>query len=524
MKNVKTRGPQHLLFVALVVWGIVLAGTRILSPIGMADSIWPGHATFLVPVSHDLSKIDSALSLAGIDSYIGAATARFKYNDFGPLSTVKLSDLESRFDRRDPRLDPYMQSVTNYFHAESEGQAYHVIYVPGDAAILMNRVEPIMREQGVQFLSADTGTPDSGGVPFLVMCAVLGSAFVSRRRAPFVLAAGLPLIVATLRTEDPFSAVAGLLFYLTWVMSFPGIMQAWGAGLGSGLLSAPDTRHGARFRHLVVYMGTAAVVAFVVVLRYSPQALLSLVLSVVAVATAAGAELAVEQRRVAVREHGSFEPIAILPRRLRPRTLPRELYLAPLGALLVVLVVLLVPAANSESTLSIPLLPQPLSTTDGYETVSIKRDEKQLPTIEDYLAHRAFQEAFMYGWDFRLPDIGEVVRIPEFERNNGRIERKDRVVFSFDEDWIAGELDAIGENGTIGIESMLQAAGSPNGVEYRPVRHVYWARSELIHAVIPVVLLLLVPVALRLAALFPTFDTGGRVAQLLYKRRNIEVV
>jgi len=487
----------------------------------MADSIWPGHATFLVSASHDLSEIDSALSLAGIDSYIGAATTRFRYNDFGQLSTIKLSDLESRFDRRDPRLDPYMQRVPNYFHAESEDQAYHVIYVPGDAAILMSRVEPIMQAQGVQFLNADTGDPDSGGVPILVMCAVLGSAFLSRRRAPFVLAAGLPLIAATLRTEDPFSAVAGLLFYLTWVMSFPGIMQAWDAGLGSGLLSARDARSGARFRLLVVYMGAAAVVAFIVVLRYSPQALLSLVLSMLGVAAAAGAELALEHRRVALREHGSFEPIAILPRRLRPRTLPRELYLAPLGALVVVL---LVPAASSERQLSIPPLPQPLSTTDGYETVSNIRDAKHLPTIEDYLAHRAFQEAFMYGWDFRLPEMGEVVRIPEFERNNGRIERKDRVVFSFDEDWIAGELDAIGENGTIGIESMLQAASSPNGVEYRPVRHVYWARSELIYAVIPVVLLLLVPAALRTAALFPAFDTGGRVAQLLYKRRNIEVV
>ena len=130
----------------------------------------------------------------------------------------------------------------------------------------------------------------------------------------------------------------------------------------------------------------------------------------------------------------------------------------------------------------------------------------------------------MYGWEFRLPERGEDLLIPEFERNNGRIERRDRVAFSFDEDWIAAELDAIRENGNRGVESMLLTAGSPHGVEYRPVRHVYWARSELIRTVIPAVLLVLVPAVVHLGALFSGLETGDRVTQLFYKRRNIEVV
>lgn len=521
MKNVESRGPQQLLVLAIVVLLLALAGTRVLSPAGRGDSIWPGYATFVVHGSHDLAELSAALNSAGVHSYVGAETTRFWYNDFGPLSTVRLSDLESRFDRRDPRLDPYMQSVANYFQVQEDGEAYHVIYVPGDAARLMERIGPTMSERGVPLLNADTGVPDSALLPVFVLFAIVGSILCSRRRAPFVLAAGLPLILATLRTGDPFGTASGILVYLSWVMSYPGILSVYGAGDsgGSAFSSAAGVRAGSRF--LIVYLTVAGIVAVGIVLWYSPRTLLSLFLTLMGVAAATAAGIALERRRRAIREHGVFEPIAILPRRLRPRRLPRDLYLAPLGALLVVL---LIPAASSESELSIPALPQPVFTTEDSDLIVNSVDEQQLPTIEDYLAHRAFQQAFMYGWEFRLPERGEDLRIPEFERNNGRIERRDRVAFSFDEDWIAGELDAIRENEHLGIESLLLAAGLPNGVEYRPVRHVYWARSELIRSVVPAVLLLLVPAVLRIGAFFPTLEKGDRVTQLFYKRRNVEVV
>ncbi len=521
MKNVESRGPQQLFVLSMVVLLLVLVGTRALSPAGGGDSIWPGYATFVVHGSYDLAELSSALNSAGVHSYVGAETTRFWYNDFGPLATVKLSDLESRFDRRDPRLDPYMQSVVNYFQVQQEGETYHVIYVPGDAATLMERIGPTMQERGVPLLSADTGVPDSVLLPILVLCAVVGSILCSRSRSPFVLAAGLPLILATLRTGDPFGAAAGMLVYLAWVMSYPGILGAYGAGGSRGTAFSSASGVGVRPRFLTPYLAVAGMVASGIVLWYSPRALLGLLLTLVGVGAATTAGIAVERRRRAIREHGVFEPIAILPRRLRPRRLPRELYMAPLGALLVVL---LIPAASSESELSLPSLPQPVRTTEDSDMMVNSVDEKQLPTIEDFLAHRAFQQAFMYGWEFRLPERGEDLRIPEFERNNGRIERRDRVAFSFDEDWIAGELDAIRENQHLGIESLLLAAGLPNGVEYRPVRHVYWARSELIRSVVPAVLLLLVPAVLRIGALFPTLEKGDRVTQLFYKRRNVEVV
>ncbi|TVR85714.1 MAG: hypothetical protein EA428_15590 [Spirochaetaceae bacterium] len=521
MKNVESRGPQQLLILAILVFSLALAGTRTLSPAGLGDSIWPGFATFVVHGSYDLAELSSTLNAAGVDSYIGAETTRFWYNDFGPLSTVKLSDLESRFDQRDPRLDPYMQSVSNYFQVQQEGESYHVIYIPGDAATLMERIGPTLQERGVPLLNADTSVPDSMLLPILVFCAVLGSTIWSRRRAAFVLSAGLLLILATLGTGDPFGAAAGMLVYLSWVISYPGIMAAFGVGASEGVTFSSAARFRAQFRFLVIYLALAGIVALGMVLWYSPRALLSLLLTLAGIGAAATAGIAVEHRRRAMREHGVFEPIAILPERLRPHRLPGDLYLAPLGALLVLL---LVPVASSENEMSIPALPQPVNTAERSDMVLNSVNETQLPTIEDYLAHRAFQEAFMYGWEFRLPERGEDLSIPEFERNNGRIERRDRVAFSFDEDWIAGELEAIGENEHLGIESMLLAAGLPNGVEYRPVRHVYWARSELIRSVIPAVLLLLVPVLVRIRTVFPTIDKGDRVTQLFYKRRNIEVV
>jgi len=527
MKNVEIRGPQQLFFAALLVWLLALAGARILSPTGVADSIWPGYATFLVPSSYDLTVLDMALNAAGIESYVGAETTRFGFNDFGSRSTVKLSELESRFDRRDPRLDPYMQSVGNYFQAE--GEAYHVIYLPGDAAALVQSTETPMQEFGIPLLNADSGAPDSVLLPLLVLCAIGGATALSGRRSPFVLAAGLPLLAVTVRTGDPFAAAAGLLVYLSWAMSYPGVVGALSVGPAAGLLLSPDTRTRSGFRAQLVYLGTAVVLALVLVLWYSSQAALGVLLTLVAVGAATVAGVAFERRRVAIREHGVFEPIAILPRRLRPRRPPRDIYLAPLGALLVLL---LVPAVGSEPELSIPALPQPVNipegtvpdvnTPEGSGTVGV--DAKHLPTIEHYLAHRAFQEAFMYGWEFRLLERGEELLIPEYERNNGRIERRDRVAFSFDEAWIAAELDAIRENVHVGVESMLLTAGSPHGVEYRPVRHVYWARSELIRTVIPAVLLLLVPAVVHLGALFSALETGDRVTQLFYKRRNIEVV
>lgn len=521
MKNVKSRGAQHVFVAALVAWLLALTGTQILSPAGVSDSIWPGHATFLVPSSYDLAELDAALISAGIASYIGAATTQFEFNDFGPLSTVKLTELTTRFDRRDPRLDPYMQSVGNYFKVQEESVEYHVIYVPGDAAALIQSISPVLRERGIPLMSADTGAPDGMFLPFLVFCAVGGATALSRRRRPFVFAAGLLLFVVTVRTLDPFGTAAGLLLYLSWVMSYPRILTALSAGAISGQILSTDMRVRSVFRLQVAYLAASGALAVALVLWHSPQAVLGLIITIVAVCAAAAAGIALERRRVTIREHGVFEPVAILPRRLRPQRLSRDLYLAPLGALLVLL---LVPTIGHETELSVPALPQPVNSAEDDGEALSSVDAAHLPTIEDYLAHRAFQVAFMYGWEFRLPERGEDVRIPEFERNNGRIERRDRVAFTFDQEWIDAELDAIRENGSLGVESMLLAAGSPDGVEYRPVRHVYWARSELIRTAILVVLLLLVPAAAHVGALFSVIDTGDRVTHLFYKRRNIEVV
>ncbi len=174
-------------------------------------------------------------------------------------------------------------------------------------------------------------------------------------------------------------------------------------------------------------------------------------------------------RRVLGWDHTPFEPIPLWTTGASREANKAGWTYPALTLVLVVLVGVLWPR---EETMVAPI-PTSVSAEGAwdYETVLEREGLSALPDSLAYLKHRFFQETFLYGESFRLPDLGFEVSVPEYSFENGVVKERDKVYFTLSSQWVEEEFDKMSEGG---LTKLLRTEPAPPlvKVEERTLRGV----------------------------------------------------
>jgi hypothetical protein len=119
--------------------------------------------------------------------------------------------------------------------------------------------------------------------------------------------------------------------------------------------------------------------------------------------------------------------------------------------------------------------------------------EERLPSIADYVAHRAFQAGYIYGRDYTFPLPGERVTITGYKRRGIEVKAEERVMEMFTDQWYE---DIIGEAKKSGVTRLLLSQKGPTRVRKERLsllhapQHTRWGHTGS-YLLAPIIIILL---------------------------------
>ncbi len=457
-----------LLFVPALA-ATAFLGARIPTSVS-PGSIWDGYTVLLVNRTLPVAEVTRELEAAGVQNVISFSTAEVRYNDVDRLGVVPAQEIEDRFLEYDPRLDPFMQELDAFFFT-ADGEVEYAIYYIDDersrahlAQLIRDRVSEIARETEVSGESrpawrfADTDSPDSRlfAIGFIVFAALLMSYL---RTALLTLSLGAILAMLQLARAGPGVLFSLTVLYLLWAVVLRDLTRDLPQRLTGYGPRNLKTRWTVQGLFALVLLAASGLYAYRI--DGTGVALLHLVVVTVgfALLTSALVTRMVLKHRQA--EHRLFQPVEIIPSRVRGRRrhrskrgprfaagppLPRLEGVATTRGLLLVLIAAGVAAAWATALLPAGggvAVPTPLRIpgADDLSHSSIARLERYrfddgLPDLAMYLTHRAYHEAFMYGREFVFPQPGEEVTRERYRREAGGITQETEVALRFNDEWV----------------------------------------------------------------------------------------
>jgi hypothetical protein len=174
-------------------------------------------------------------------------------------------------------------------------------------------------------------------------------------------------------------------------------------------------------------------------------------------------------------DHRLFVPVSM---RRRPPALSAASRFAPLApwvALLVVGAPYLATLVPSGDVRGVPR-PAPVSGHERVDFEALQAVDRASPSglvdLSDYVAHRAYQEGFVYGAEYGLPAEGEALYLSRFSRVGETTVRDREVVLRFDREWLEKTLQPADGNGA-SVAGLLANGNTPSGVVRSPEPGVY---------------------------------------------------
>ncbi|TVQ99668.1 MAG: hypothetical protein EA403_12770 [Spirochaetaceae bacterium] len=460
-------------------------------------SSWLGHRALVVDASVPCELVVNRLVDAGIDPVIAECTTTVSINGFGRLVEYPLAAVPLRFDPVDPRVDPYIRGLPRWFRTTMNDEPAAIYYLAAeDRSIrLYRRVTTAMEGLGAAWRLPEWNHGRNLVFPLGFGVLVL-LVFVHARgfRWAVIPAAAVLLPLNAVGSLSAFAAAGALLV-------------AWSLGCGGSLLSlrARSVSGGtsrsvvvqASLRALLPVLGMAVAVSVVQPAEADEVASLLLGLAGLVGTTVLVTSLRVYRYRRC--EHRLFVPVAI--------TSSKPAVVLPVIVPLAIAVALAVPVA--QRWLPAPseiVLPQPAPaarpsvelTLSSLSHIWPPRGEDRLdtdgapPDLAAFVAHRAFQEGFMYRRPFDLPAQDEEFSLPRFIQNEVAVEQTVETVAVYDDAWLAR---VFAERPSHAVEAILIAQNTPVRVEMRSVGAVYSSPVSLVrHAAL--LMMLVLPYAL----------------------------
>ena len=476
---------RHIATLALAV-GVLLAGTSMLGSLVVfaeALQVWRGFYTLIIEEDHAAgggAPYQSAvqrLHAAGFGTVVTAQTAGERVTTFDGYERVAVADLAARLDQLDPRYDPYLRRVADWFTTETEAGVAQLAYVasplpPGDFALRIGRA---LWDSGVRWRIVEL--PWERAAAALLLFAA-GAVLQIARRDPCAprwwrLLLALPWALLVVHGELPAALVAAPAYLAGAWLAGPvaaTVRQPWRKRWGSSTTALAVLLAvimlGAGGPELAARGGVPWPAALPV--RELRRMAVYVIAGGLWTAALAGAGLAV--RWLAAAATRLLDAARDRPRRgSTPAATGARRRLSGLGSSAVVCltgVAVLLAAARGEP------VPRPLAVPSGAGftlaelPVAGPVGPHGLPGISHYVAHAAYQETLQFGRAFAVPVPDERVTVDQYRRGqDGRVVHEAVEVVRFSERWLQATMGALPR---VSLPALLVAQGGPVAARHGP--------------------------------------------------------
>lgn len=464
-------------------------------------TIWRSYTILLIDSEADLNPVLDSLDAFDIP-HVSKRNTHVYINNFTEVRSYPLSAIDSRLDTDDPRYDPYIQGVSEYFGAGFDADSWHVVYVQSERSQigLMLTLFRCLKPLGIAYR-----LPELRPVWFFVgpLVAIFALYVFARgyRRLKVMMYLSYPLVLLAAKATG--LGLAAVLFII------PGWLLLVAAGLGmcdrflydrSLVIDKAALLRGAILFFLGIVCAFVLSVFHVEAGKFRILLLMALMTQIAAVAAYA----AIRFHRSAGNSHRIFYGTPLLPGTLfEPR--------GGLSSQKAVTIALLVLVCVFGPSLVL------LSRVDGGLEVAAPEGlvetgaQNALPDLTEYVIHRAFQDSLLYNRTWAYPETDEEVVINRFENEEGRVIVKQSPVLSFDSQWFNGVFrDAAID----GLGAMLLEQGEDVAVQYRSSRGILKVMKSIAAAA-----LIVVPVVYSAPSLTTYCMYGMRNLSLRRKRQ-----
>jgi len=451
---------------------LATAAVPLISPPPDNDASWEGFFTLLLQRTSDAAAVETALRDAGFAGVLSRRTLTVSISDFNGLERLPLSELPERLAPMDPRRDPFLQRVSELFEAGRDGE-WEVIYLRSGEPITAVRSRVRAALNGVEGVEGwELAESNSSRRPLYLLgfAAVTLAAVLLSGRPRWPAAVGALPWAAAAVSSGSGTFVAAALIYFAWLMTADTGRRYLEHRLQYG--ESPAARRELRYSLLLL----AATWAVVLGAHPGPtlRGLAPVLLASFGAAAITGAIVVGAVLRRRRQDHRLFVPVSIRP---APPTVSAASRFGSTAASIAVLVVAVPYIAALLPQSEVPAAPRP-APLPGRESMDfaalhvLDRAGRSDPVnIADYVAHRAYQEGFVYGAEYGLPAEGDVLTLTRVRRESGRTVQVRDVMLRYDEAWLRSALG--GAEGGPGIAALLANGNRPSGVVRSPEPGVY---------------------------------------------------
>ncbi|AEJ60741.1 hypothetical protein Spith_0459 [Spirochaeta thermophila DSM 6578] len=439
---------------------------------------WEGVQVLGIRESVAPEVVVEALERKGLGPVVWEGSQEVELWEGRELGRYRLRDLPSRLDPADPRYDPYLSWLPSMFEGRVGGEVVSLLYVPQRHGALwfLFEVLPVLRAFPGKVVLMGQGWP----VRFFLAGVFLGLLvwWAWGRWGVWAVAGGVGwvVVVGTGGVGMVPAAASGMVSFLLLLPPVAEVMERgvlwgwrweeWGGVVWWGVI------------HLTVVVGWAVFIG--------SWAVVSALLVECGVVGMMIAYFTWWRSRLS---HRVFRPVP-LRRRTRTdsgRNLPRWGW----GLLLLICATIAAGAGLAGDEVEIPL----------------PGEGPWWQGADGYLAHRAFQEGFLFNVPFELPTQGTTVTLPRYRVVGNEVVREEVVVLVFDAAWFR-RVEDLSPNR---LEHLFLGTG--RNVSFVPSQLTVQWRWPVQAAGLLILLLLLLPEILKRGAGL-TFETryGMRAA------------
>ncbi|NBB90917.1 MAG: hypothetical protein GVY23_06885 [Spirochaetes bacterium] len=470
LHGVAWRGPT---LIGCLFLTYLLSSTALLlftPPAQTTFSAWSGFYSLLLPRAEERPGLVGALRAEGFDGVLSRGTATVRISNFSGLEEVPLIDLDERLAPMDPRWDPFLRDLPDIFTGGRDGR-YEIVYLRSDAQLgevrrrVRRAAEAVGGVDGWELAESHTPLRAVYLIGFAaIVAAVVLPAGRTRRQAT---AGALPWL-GTVALGGGGTFVAAALIYFAWVMFGDNGRRYLDHRLQYG--NWPAGRR--ELRHSALMLAAT----WAIVLGFHPTGSLAtlapILISSVGLAAWTGLSVALAVFKRRKQDHRLFVPVTL---RAKPAAISAVSRYASTAAWVALLVVSTPLVATLLPQSSVPGIPRPVPMTG--------RGDMSLETlgalalsggdgavhVADYVAHRAYQEGFVYGASFGVPSPGSTLTLSRFRKEGALTVREQEVMLRYDREW----LDEVLTAPETGIGALLVNGNVPSGVVRTPKPGIY---------------------------------------------------
>lgn len=435
-----------LRFIVLALAALAATSLALVPSTNPVESPWGGYVVVRVPLD------DGAALGAVLDSPQAPGVAihmenqKLAWSGISRLEPVTFDRLERALVQNDPRMDPYLEKILNFFIQDDSAFAYVAVAPSGTAGPSLSQWSRFLKEA---LPTAQLSTQPPNPVPAwpLYLALVLPYLWYRRDRLVRIVPVIIPtLAFSTVRSVEALPlSLALALFWSEWTLPWSTILDriaayGWQARELERLNPRTVQNHGLL---LVFFVLASSALIYLIKSWWLIPWLGTLTAVVLGIVAVSYGQWLLSGRR----SHGVFVPV--------PMVSQPQKFFAPYAGIALALGILLPAVFGTwEASFAHPIP----------RYIDIQRDEAQFsfaslprsgespfPLIGDFIDHKAYQMGLPYGRQFAIPAMGEEVVLTRFNQEGLELQPYREVVARFDQQWYLNQLNGEGEYSIIRI-------------------------------------------------------------------------